>query len=136
MESILTSIKKLLGIAEDDISFDIDIIIFINSTLTILQQIGIGPSTGFSIIDKTQTWTDFIGTQTDSLGNPINVESVKTYTYLKVRLVFDPPVNAFVVEAMERQIKELEWRLNALVDKPVPPALPVIEEEEVIWNWS
>lgn len=105
MESILTSIKKLLGITEDYEHFDPDIIIHINSVFMILTQLGIGPSSGFSISDKSSTWNDFVG------DNP-NIESIKSYVYLKVRLLFDPPINSGVTESMNRMISELEWRLN------------------------
>jgi len=104
MNSILTSIKKLLGLEEDYVQYDNDIIIYINSVLMILNQLGVGPTTGFSITDKTKTWTDYLGTE-------INIESVKPYIYLKVRLIFDPPSSNSVIEAIERQITELEWRL-------------------------
>ena len=105
MDSILTSIKKLLGIEETYTYFDTDIIIYINSAIMSLTQLGVGPSTGFVISDSSQTWTNFIGERTD-------IESIKSYIYLKVRLIFDPPANAFVNESMIRQITELEWRLN------------------------
>ena len=104
-DSILTSIKKLLGITEDYEYFDQDIIIHINSVFMILNQLGIGPSEGFSIIDKTAIWRDFI-----SEGK--NFESVKSYIYLKVRLLFDPPTSSAVMESMNRMISEFEWRLN------------------------
>lgn len=109
MDSILTSIKKLLGIAEDYEHFDADIIMHINSTFMILTQLGVGPINGFTIKDKTSTWNEFIE-------NNIKIESVKTYIYLKVRLMFDPPQSSAVMEAINRQINELEWRLNVAVD--------------------
>ena len=109
MESILTSIKKLLGIAEDYEHFDSDIIIHINSVFSILTQIGVGSDIGFSISDKTATWSDFISDST-------NLEMVKTYVYLKVKLLFDPPLNSSVTNSMEKTISELEWRLNVEVD--------------------
>ena len=105
MDSILTSVKKLLGVGEEYTHFDDDIITHINSVIFILTQIGIGPVEGFAIISKDQTWNDF-------LQGRINIESVKSYVYLKVRLLFDPPSNSFLVEAIERQISEYEWRLN------------------------
>lgn len=105
MESILTSIKKLLGIQEDYDHFDADIIMHINSVFMTLNQIGVGPSEGFSIEDETSTWNDF-------LSNDYSMEAVKSYIYLKVRLLFDPPSSSFVISSMERQIQELEWRLN------------------------
>lgn len=109
MDSILTSIKKLLGIAEDYTNFDTDIIIHINSVFSILTQLGVGPSEGFSISDNRDTWYDFIG-------DSIKIELVKTYIYLKVRLVFDPPQSSSVIDAINRTINELEWRLNVSVD--------------------
>ena len=105
MDSILTSVKKLLGVGEEYTHFDDDIIMHINSVIFILTQIGIGPDEGFAITSKDQTWNDF-------LQGRINIESVKSYVYLKVRLLFDPPSNSFLVEAIERQISEYEWRLN------------------------
>ena len=104
-DSILTSIKKLLGITEEYEHFDQDIIIHINSVFMILNQLGVGPSNGFSITDKTAVWSDFISEGT-------NLESVKSYIYLKVILLFDPPTTSAVMESMNRMICELEFRLN------------------------
>lgn len=109
MESILTSIKKLLGITEEYEHFDADIIMHINSVFMILTQMGVGPSEGFVIEDETTTWFDYSR-------NTTSIEAVKTYIYLKVRLVFDPPSSSAVIESMNRTISELEWRLNASVD--------------------
>ena len=109
MESILTSIKKLLGIAEDYEHFDQDIIIHINSVLAILTQLGVGPATGFSIADKSTKWSEFIS-------NKLYYEPVKTYVYLKVKLLFDPPQSSIVLEATNRMISELEFRLNAAAE--------------------
>ena len=105
MESILTSIKKLLGIVEEYDHFDADIIMHINTVFMALNQLGVGPSNGFAITDKTSTWDEFI-TKDD------NLEAVKSYMYLKVRLLFDPPLSSAVVDSINRQINELEWRLN------------------------
>lgn len=105
MESILKSIKKLLGISDEETHFDSDLIMHINSVLTILNQLGVGPSDGLSIVDDTSVWDDFIN-------DDVDFNAVKTYIYLKVKLVFDPPLNSSVLSAMERQISELEWRLN------------------------
>lgn len=105
MDSILTSIKKLLGIEEEYEHFDPDIIMHINSIFMVLTQLGVGPSEGFSIQDKSAIWMDFIP-------NSSQFEAVKTYMHLKVRLVFDPPTNSAVIESMNRTISELEWRLN------------------------
>ena len=106
MESILTSIKKLIGITEDYKHFDTDLIIHINSVFMILSQMGIGPDNGFSISDETTIWNDYL-----SEGNK-NFEAVKTYMYLKTRIVFDPPQSSSTMEAMKQTISELEWRLN------------------------
>ena len=108
-ESILTSIKKLLGIADEYEHFDLDIIMHINSVLSILTQIGAGPSEGFSITDKTAVWSDFIS-------DPKDLHMVKSYVYLKVRLMFDPPTSSATIESMNRMISEYEWRINLAVD--------------------
>ena len=113
MDSILTSIKKVLGIEAEYTQFDPDIIININSAFMALNQLGVGPEGGFSIQDDTETWADYLGEAT-------NLNGVQLYMYLKVRLGFDPPSTAFVLEAMERQIKELEFRLNIEAEKPIP----------------
>lgn len=105
MDSILTSIKKLLGPEEDYVYFDEDIIIHINSALYRLNTLGIGPPEGFVVTDKKQSWSDF-------LPDRKALEPVKTYVYLKVRLVFDPPQTSFLLEAINKQISELEWLLN------------------------
>lgn len=116
MDSILTSVKKMLGIVEEYEHFDADLIMHINSVLSILTQLGVGPSEGFSIKDKTATWNDF-------LSDAKNLESVKSYVYLKVRLIFDPPLTSSVTEAINRMISELEWRISVAVD-------PVKSKEE------
>lgn len=107
---ILTSVKKLLGIAEEYKHFDEDIIVHINSVFMILTQLGVGTSMGFSIHDESAVWTDFIG-EDDK-----NFQSVKTYVYMKVKLIFDPPLSSAVLESMNRTISELEWRLNVAAD--------------------
>lgn len=105
-ESILGTIKKLLGgAAETSDHFDTDIIIHINSTLAILNQIGIGPSEGFKIHDDETSWKDFINDEK-------KFEDVKTFVYLKVKLIFDPPTNSSVLNSMKELISEIEWRLN------------------------
>lgn len=109
MDSILTSIKKLLGITEEYEYFDSDIIMHINSVFMILHQLGVGPEKGFSIKDKSATWDEYVSEDS-------NLEAVKSYVYLKVRLIFDPPLNSIVTEAIKNQISELEWRLNVSVD--------------------
>ena len=107
--SILTSIKKLLGIAEDYTEFDEDIITHINSVFLNLTQLGVGPEEGFMIEGDTAVWEDFIN-------DSIQLQAVKTYVYLKVKLLFDPPLSSSVTESINRMIAELEWRLNVAVD--------------------
>ena len=109
MESILTSIKKMLGIAEEYDPFDPNIIMHINSAIMSLTQIGVGPSEGFFIEDETAIWTDFINDAT-------HLQAVKSYIYLKVKLLFDPPTNSSVIEAHQKLITEYEWRLNHAVE--------------------
>ena len=108
MDSILTSIKKLLGIVEDCEDFDVDIIIHINSVLVILNQLGVGDKV-FSIKDKSTTWQDYLGEKYKDLS------FIETYIGQKVRLLFDPPSGA-VLEAINNSIKELEFRINVAVD--------------------
>lgn len=106
MESILTSIKKLLGLPEDYKQFDADIIMHINSVFTTLTQLGVGPSTGFYIEDETAIWDDF-------LSDMVKMQAVKSYMYLKVRILFDPnSIGSSTLASYERQIQEYEWRLN------------------------
>ena len=103
--SILTSVKKLLGIAEDYDEFDTDIIIHINSVFVTLQQLGVGPDEGFSISDNSTTWSDYLS------DNKL-LNNVISYMGLKVKMLFDPPTNS----SYERTIQELEWRINVMVD--------------------
>jgi len=105
MDSILISVKKLLGMDQGYDQFDMDIIMHINSILMSINQLGVGPTTGFFITGVDETWIGLLGTRKD-------LEAVKTLLYLKVRLIFDPPTTSFVIESMNRQITELEWRLN------------------------
>lgn len=109
MDSILTSIKKLLGISEDYTQFDSDLIMHINSVFLNLTQLGVGPESGFTIEDEYTEWTDFIK-------NDAQLQAVKSYMYLKVKLLFDPPLSSSVIESMNRMIAELEFRLNVAVD--------------------
>lgn len=127
MESILDSIKKMLGIGPDYTHFDTDIIIHINSVFMVLNQLGVGPSDPFVITNADQIWSDFLEEKT-------TVELCKSYMYLKVRLIFDPPTTGVLHEAMERQIKEFEWRLNVQVD-PASESDPP-EEEEGDEEWT
>jgi len=109
MDSILTSIKKMLGIEAEYTQFDTDIIIHINSVFMDLIQLGVGPSEGFAIKDDSTLWVDFIESAT-------NIEAIKSYMYLRVKLLFDPPSSSAVMEAMKREIDKWEWRLNVAAE--------------------
>ena len=106
MESILESIKKLLGVSAEDDSFDAEIIMHINTAISILTQLGVGPIDGFQIHGPIETWENFIGVRKD-------MDLIKGYIFNRVRLIFDTPANSFLVRAIEEQIKEFEWRLEA-----------------------
>lgn len=108
--SILNTIKKMLGLAEDYTAFDQDIIVLINGAIMTLRQLGVGPQTGFSVSDAEVTWADYLGSDEALLA------SVKPYIYLKTKVVFDPPTSSFVLDAMQKQIDEYEWRSNVEVD--------------------
>lgn len=106
MDSILNSIKKLIGMDPEYTQFDTDLIIYINSMFAILKQVGVGPENGFSISDDSATWDEYLPDYDK------NFEFVKTYIQQRVKLVFDPPLTSSVLDAMKETIKELEWRLN------------------------
>lgn len=110
-ESILDSVKKLLGISPDYTQFDTDIIIHINSVLSILRQMGAGPEEGYVISDNTARWSDFVG-------DNIKLSMIKSYVFMKVRLMFDPPQIGSVMDSLQKQVAELEWRINAVADYP------------------
>lgn len=116
-ESILDSTKKVLGIEPDYTAFDPDILMHINSVFSVLHQLGIGPSEGFVITDNGPIWSDFV---TDDRQN-----SVKTYVYLRVRLLFDPPTTSFHQAALKEQYQELEWRLNVASEEAARALLVV-----------
>lgn len=109
MDSILTSVKKMLGIAEDYEHFDPELIMHINSVFMILSQLGVGEKPAFTIEDKKSDWSEYLPTGS-------NLELVKSYMYLKVRMLFDPPTSSAAIDAMNHQISEFEWRLNVEVD--------------------
>lgn len=108
--SILMSIKKLLNVEHDDQAFDTDIGMLINNEFMTLNQLGIGPETGFSISDADALWTDFSDDKT-------LIETVKTFVYLRVRMIFDPPASSVVADAINSRINELEWRLNLQAER-------------------
>jgi len=114
--SILDSVKKTLGIDNEYLVFDPDILMHINTAFSILEQIGIGPQNGFTVEDSFNSWSEVIG------GDP-RLNSVKTYVYLRVKLLFDPPVTSFLIAALQEQVRELEWRLSTTreVESWIPP---------------
>jgi hypothetical protein len=109
--SILDSIKQMLGISTTDTSFDNELIMFINGALMVMTQLGVGPTAGFSITSKTNTWSELLGARTD-------LDAVRAAVYLRVRLIFDPPQNSFLVASIERQITEYDWRIEAWHNPP------------------
>lgn len=122
MESILTSIKKMLGVEAEYTHFDPDIIMHINTVFFELNRIGVGPEEGFMIEDDTTTWLDYIPDQA-------KFEAVKTYVYIKVKLVFDPPSSSAAVASLERMADKLEWRLCEMAEYSKP--LNIDGEEEI-----
>ena len=108
-ESILKTIRKMIGLPVDCSDFDTDLIIHINSAFSTLKDLGAGPSEGYKISGEDNTWSEFIG-------DNIDLEKVKNYVYLKTRLIFDPPQSSSVLDAYKQEIKELEWRINVAVD--------------------
>lgn len=104
-ESILNTIKKMLGLQADYAPFDEDIIVFINSAMMTLQQLGVGPNNGLTITGPSETWAQFVP-------QGVMLEGVKSYIYLSVKVLFDPPGNSFVMDAMKSLKEELEWRLR------------------------
>lgn len=104
--SILLSVKKVLGIAAEYLAFDQDVMMHINTALSTLTQLGVGPATGFTVDSVDDDWTDFI----DLTDHQYN--AVKSYVFLKVRMLFDPPQTSYLISAQNEQIRELEWRLN------------------------
>lgn len=105
-ESILITIKKMLGLEADYNAFDTDVIVLINSALMTLTQADVGPKTGFRITGEDETWSEF-------LTNEVLLEGAKQYVYMKVRVIFDPPTSGTAVEAMKQASEEILWRLIA-----------------------
>lgn len=118
-DSILDTIKKLLGLDPEYTAFDRDVIVHINSTFMTLNDLAVGPAQPFVLTDSSQKWSDFFGSQ------PFSLEAVKSYIYLKVRLLFDPPGTSFAIAAMEKQAEEYAWRLNVRAEGAYGvPAIP------------
>lgn len=107
-KSILISTKKILGLSAEYTPFDLDIITHINMTFAVLNQLGVGPTNGFYIEDSIPTWDNYQTTDSQT------TNLVKTYVFLKVKSLFDPPTNSFLAEAFNKQINEIEWRLNVI----------------------
>jgi hypothetical protein len=124
-DRILPSIKKLLGLDETYDAFDVDITMHINSAFGTLTQLGLGPSEGFMITGNDDTWATF-------LGNDPRLNPIKTYIYLRVRLLFDPPATSFAIDSYNKQCQELEWRLNVQREEDTWVA-PVDPEPEPTW---
>lgn len=123
--SILDSTKKVLGLDEAYDAFDQDIIMHINSVFADLNQLGLGPLLGFAITGSEEEWTSFIG-------DDPNLNAVKSYVYLRVRLLFDPPGTSYLIAAMQEQIQKMEWRLNVLRESVAwvdPNPASVVDEE-------
>lgn len=116
--SILTSTKKALGLADEYVAYDPDILMFINTAFSTLNQLGLGPEEGFAIVDKEATW--------DAFFTDLRLNGIQTYVYLRVRNLFDPPTTSYLIEAMDKQRQELESRLNLVRegDSWVDPFLP------------
>lgn len=123
MDSILSTIKRLLSIDETSTDFDQELIVFINSAMGILHMFGVGSATVYSITDKTTTWTQFLGASKD-------LELVKSYIYMKVRLVFDPPTPAYVLTAFQEAVSEYEFRLSMKVENAAIDARPIPSVDE------
>ena len=109
LESILNSVKKMIGIDQDYTVFDVDIITHTNTAFSILHQLGVGPDEGFEVTDNTQTWTDF-------MGDDPRLNFVKSWVTLKVKMLFDPPQSSALIDSANRLLSELEWRINVSVD--------------------
>lgn len=125
--SILQTTKTSLGLAVDYTPFDAELIVHINSVLATLTQLGIGPSGGMSITGYSETWDAFM-LRTDELVADPRLNAVKSYMYLRVRMLFDPPSVGYVVTAMEKQIEQLEWRIMVAQDDIINPLPPVITD--------
>ena len=108
-DSILMTIKKMLGLDENYTPFDLDVKVFLNSAMMTLQQLGVGPTEGFTVTDYSQTWGDFL--PSDKM-----LEAVKAYLYICVKMAFDPPSSSFVMDALKQQKEEFEWRLRDQVE--------------------
>ena len=123
--SILKSVKKTLNIDESDSSFDADVILFINGAMSDLNQLGVGPESGFMITGADETWGAF-------LGSDPRLNNIKTYIYLAVRMLFDPPATGYLVTAMKEQLQEHAWRINVRREDTEWTNPDPIESDEVV----
>lgn len=122
--SILSSVKKILGLDDAYDVFDLDIVLHINSVFADLNQMGLGPTEGFAIVGDTETWDTYLGAE-------MNLNAVKTYVCLRVKLIFDPPQTSYSINAIEEQVKKMEWRLNSQRESVAwvdPSPSPVLTE--------
>lgn len=118
--SILTDTKKALGLADNYTAFDHEIIMYINSVLATLHQLGIGPGIGYAIANASDTWDELIADEK-------RLNSVQSYMYLRVKMLFDPPTVGFVLTAVKGMIEEAEWRITVAQDEIIhPPPPPVV----------
>ena len=122
-DSILVSIKKMLGLDDDYTPFDTDVLIHINAAFMTLCQMGIGPKEGFTVTDDSQIWDDF-------LTNKVMLGGVKTWVYLQVKMLFDPPANSFVMDAYKTQAEQILWRLNVQAESV--ERMPFMREEGLV----
>lgn len=119
-DSILDTVKKMIGFESEYTDFDVDLIVHINTAFMTLQQLGVGPTNGFMITSREETWGLFLGVDP-------NLNAVKTYIAQRVRMLFDPPGTSFAIDAIKESLKELEWRLNVHSDREVPVGEPIDE---------
>lgn len=122
MEKILDSVKKANQIEIIDTSFDDELVLFTNGVVSVLTQLGVGPEEGLEIT-KDSLWTDFIGERKD-------LDIVKNYVAMKVKILFDPPGNSFLVSAIEKYCDECEWRIEVLTNPFVVEVTELVNEEE------
>ena len=123
--SILDSTKKILGMAPEFQAYDLDVLTHINSVFSDLEQIGVGPAGGFFIEDSTAKWGDL-------LGSDPRLNRVKSYVFLRVRLLFDPPQTSFAITSLEEQAKQMEWRLQVVTDPPITQSQPSIVDADLV----
>lgn len=124
-DSILASTKKILGISDEYTAFDLDIMTHINAVFFVVNQLGVGPTDVVVIEGSEDKWSDISDIP------PNQLSMLKTYMYMKVRMLFDPPATSFVIDAMNNQIKELEYRLSYAREDLIP--VPVVSEVHDGW---